>query len=348
MCVRLRPRVPLGLGRAADRCRNKSSGAAAEEAATRGECAKPLDAGGFHALVCLAGGLVIRRHHTLRDLWAGIGREAGYASATENLEPSWTRARTNAEDEVEVEQARLDCRFSGPPADPLVYGDVVVSHPEGAAWLAAAAVQDGATAEGAAKGKHSRYPAFAPPGGRLVPLSVETFGRWGSEALKFLRALRRLRARGRRSWLSWVLGGRGCFSGHGTPAYPWPCRRPTPLAFSRPAEFGERRTSSGGTAGRAGRRTSRTCCATRRPPPPLGTSMDRRGRLALASRGCVVRYDGRGKRAVSCPDGGPWWRSNGQRLKRMMMLFVCVLASPRSVSYVWPVLSCSFCDFGFA
>ena len=154
----------------------------------RGECGKPLDGDGFHALVCLVGGLVVRRHHTLRDIWAAIGAESGYASATEVLEPSWTRARTNAAGEVEVEQARLDCRFSGPPADPLVYGDVVVSHPEASSWLSGAAARDGAAAEGAAKGKHSRYPGFALPGGRLVPLSVETFGRWGSEALKFLRS----------------------------------------------------------------------------------------------------------------------------------------------------------------
>ena len=145
-----------------------------------------MEGDGFHALVCLVGGLVLRRHHTLRDILAGIGAAAGHASAMEMREPSWTRARTNAAGEVEVEQARLDCRFSGPPADPLLYGDVVVSHPEGSAWLSGAAARDGAAAEGAAKGKHARYPAFALPGGRLVPLSVETFGRWGSEALGFL------------------------------------------------------------------------------------------------------------------------------------------------------------------
>ncbi|MEC9232484.1 MAG: hypothetical protein VX403_01080 [Planctomycetota bacterium] len=86
-----------------------------------------------------------------------------------------------------MERARLDNRFNGPPSDPLVYGDVVVSHPEAAAWLSAAATKDGATAEGAAKGKHTRYPAFALPGGRLVAFSVETFGRWDAEALGFLR-----------------------------------------------------------------------------------------------------------------------------------------------------------------
>ena len=190
VCARLRLRLPLHLGGLLDRCRNRRSGDPAEEAAggsPGGECAKSLDADGFHALTCLVGGLVIRRHHTLRDLLAAVGREAGYTSSTEVYEPAWTRARTNDRGEVEVEQARLDNRFNGPPNDPLVYGDVVVSHPEAAAWLDAAAARDGAAAEGAAKGKHTRYPVFALLGGRLVPFSVETFGRWGAEALEFLR-----------------------------------------------------------------------------------------------------------------------------------------------------------------
>ena len=109
-------------------------------------------------------------------------------STTEVYEPAWTRARTNARGEVEVEQARLDCRFAGPPSDPLVYGDVVVTHPEGSAWLHAAADTDGAAAAGAADGKHRRYPAWLLPGGRLVPFSVETFGRWGAETMEWLRA----------------------------------------------------------------------------------------------------------------------------------------------------------------
>ena len=132
-------------------------------------------------------------------------------------------------------------------------------------------------AEGAAKGKHSRYPAFALPGGRLVPLSVETFGRWGSEALKFLRGAAEATCE---RWPQLAfLGARGPALLLGA----WHTRLSVALqtanaalAFARPAEFGERRTSSGGTAGRAGRRTSRACCATRPPPPPLGTSMDRR------------------------------------------------------------------------
>ena len=132
--------------------------------------------------------MVIRRHHSLRDAFAWIGRAAGYVSSTEVLEPSWTRARTNSRGEWIMEQARLDCRFLGPPDDPPVYGDVVVTHPEGSAWLHAAADVDGAAAAGAADGKRRRYPAWALPGGRLVPFSAETFGRWGKEAMEWLRA----------------------------------------------------------------------------------------------------------------------------------------------------------------
>ena len=126
----------------------------AQAAAPGGECMKPLDADGIHDLVCQVGGLVIRRHHSLRDAFAWIGRQAGYAVRTEVYEPAWTRARTNEQGELEVEQARWDNRFEGPPSDPLIYGDVVVTHPEGSACLRKAADEDGAAVAGAAADKH--------------------------------------------------------------------------------------------------------------------------------------------------------------------------------------------------
>ena len=191
ICVRLRLRVPLHLEAAGKRCRNQRGdnlGAGADAGSAARECMKPLDADGFHALVCQVGGLVIRRHHSLRDAFAWIGRQAGYAVRTEVYEPAWTRARTNEQGELEVEQARLDNRFEGPPSDPLIYGDVVVKHPEGSACLRKAADEDGSAAAGAAADKHRRYPAWALPGGRLIPFSVEIFGRWGKDALDFMRS----------------------------------------------------------------------------------------------------------------------------------------------------------------
>ena len=91
VCTRLRLRVPLHLGEVGMRCRNQRGGQAggAEPAGPGGECRKPLDADGFHALTCLVGGMVIRRHHALRDTFAWIGRQAGYAARTEVHEPAW-------------------------------------------------------------------------------------------------------------------------------------------------------------------------------------------------------------------------------------------------------------------
>ena len=81
-----------------------------------------------------------------------------------------------------MEHARLDLRWEAPPEEPRGHGDVVVSHPGAAAHEARAAEVDGATAEEAARDKHVRYPR-----GRLTAFSVETWGRWDTEAYRFLK-----------------------------------------------------------------------------------------------------------------------------------------------------------------
>ena len=74
-----------------------------------------------------------------------------------------------------------------PPEEPLVYGDVVVSHPGAASNVREAAAADGATAAKAARRKKVRYPPEAVPSARLVAFSVETGGRWSEDALDFLK-----------------------------------------------------------------------------------------------------------------------------------------------------------------
>ena len=188
VCVRLRLRIPLHIESLGARCRNRRTTEREPGDGSVGqECRESLDPESFHALVCSVGGRVVRRHNALRDVLAALLREAGYVVDTEVYEPAWTRARTTVDGRVEVEQAKLDVRLAGPPSDPLVYGGVVVTHPEGTAWRAAAARTDGAAANGAAAAKHRRYPAWCLPGGRLVPFAVDTFGRWGHEAETFLR-----------------------------------------------------------------------------------------------------------------------------------------------------------------
>ena len=81
----------------------------------------------------------------------------------------------------------------------------------------------------------------------------------------------------------------------------------------------------------------------------LGSWSERKGRAvrlgvtgrSAGGRGCFeqVAVGGSARsRAPMVTAGGE--RTDGQRLKRMMMLFVCVVASPGSVSCVLLVLSC--------
>ena len=82
----------------------------------------------------------------------------------------------------------LDLHLESPPDEPLVYCDVVVAHPKAQGVAAAAAASDGAAAARAEADKHRRYPDGRVPLGRLVPLAVEPYGRWGDEALRLFKA----------------------------------------------------------------------------------------------------------------------------------------------------------------
>ena len=86
--------------------------------------------------------------------------------------------------------------------------DVKVTHPCSATYVAGAAGENGFAAQKAEDDKHGRYPANTPGvSGRLVPLVVETYGRWGKEGLRFLKKAAARTAR-RTSALA-VLGGEG-------------------------------------------------------------------------------------------------------------------------------------------
>ena len=82
----------------------------------------------------------------------------------------------------------LDLRLEAPPDAPVTYLDVKVTHPCSATYVAGAARENGFAAQKAEEAKHTRYPANTPGvSGRLVPLAVETYGRWGKEGLRFLK-----------------------------------------------------------------------------------------------------------------------------------------------------------------
>ena len=69
--------------------------------------------------------------------------------------------------------------------------DVTIRHPCAAKYLTQAAVADGEAARVAEAAKRVRYPPLAEAGLQAVePFAVETFGRLGASALRFLHAAR--------------------------------------------------------------------------------------------------------------------------------------------------------------
>jgi len=170
-------------------------------------CQGRLDAQGLHAATCQVGGRRTRTHNALRDLYAELLQSAGYAVLREQHVPAWDRWRRRRNGQWEVERAVLDLRLEAPPDAPITYLDMVVAHPCAATYLHGAAGEGGYAASQAEAGKHGRYPPNANVRDRLVPLAVETFGRLGTEGLRFLRKAAG-RACRRTSALA-VLGGEG-------------------------------------------------------------------------------------------------------------------------------------------
>ena len=93
--------------------------------------------------------------------------------------PAWDRMSADGT----YQAAILDLRVEQGPGGPVRYMDVVVPHPVGPTNTRAAAMADGASAGEAERQKYERY------GPGVVPLAVETFGRWGSAALRWWRKL---------------------------------------------------------------------------------------------------------------------------------------------------------------
>ena len=150
-------------------------------------CRGTLDAAGLHAATCLVGGHRKQTHHAQRDLWAQLLPGAGYGVQCEQHVPRWDRWRQGRNGRWWRQRAILDLRAEAPPAEPVQYLDTEVTHPCSHSYVVGAAAENGYAARRAEQVKHARYPQQPGTTGRLVPLVAETYGRWGDEALSFLR-----------------------------------------------------------------------------------------------------------------------------------------------------------------
>ena len=156
-------------------------------------CSQALDIHGHHALICRSGGDVVTRHNRLRDGFADFCRKACLAP------------------EIERGSGLTSTKDRTRPADVLVPNwslsrsaafDLKVINPLNSNFLLGASMTSGYTAELEEQDKHAKndIPCTA-RGWVCVPLVVEVFGGWGSEAQEALsRVAKKLAIRTSRFW----------------------------------------------------------------------------------------------------------------------------------------------------
>ena len=182
-------------------------------------CGAPLCRQGRHAFLCGIGGGFVSRSEALERVWGRIHLECGYAVDTQVRVPGWDRWRWRcsaagcdgrgvagqrpvgpcavcgvAAVEAVLEEAQLDLEVCSAKV-PRRYLNVTVRHAVGndLARVQRASREAGATNAEAEADKRDRYPPRRCPY-EALPLAVETFGRHGRAALRYLRGLARKQA----------------------------------------------------------------------------------------------------------------------------------------------------------
>ncbi len=154
-------------------------------------CGAEIDVYGDHLLCCKHGGERHFRHDVLVEEFRRILREVRLPAQSEVL----LRHLRVTPQGVDSDQKRMDLYWVDGGVGQL--GDVTVTHPSRAPNSTASKQlnrahgrQNGVAAEAAAKQKRSKYERAARTAGhRFFPLAVETYGRWGEDAVKLLRGL---------------------------------------------------------------------------------------------------------------------------------------------------------------
>ena len=178
-------------------------------------CGEAVCGHAHHAHRCAVGGGLVARSNDLEAVWASIHRECGHTVERQVSVAGWDRWRWScgacsssgfawalpagpcscgARLEATREEAVLDLQVRSAEA-PCTYFDVTVRHgsPGNAQRLLTAASRDGAVCREAEADKRRRYPDGQTPW-RVVPLTVEIFGRYGRSSSVHLRKLARTAA----------------------------------------------------------------------------------------------------------------------------------------------------------
>ena len=148
-------------------------------------CNRPTDPMLHHVLACPCGPGPIRRHDALRDAWQLIIADyIGFEPLAEQLLPHVPNTLSPSSRFTRNTEVRADLAI--PTTTTLKYLDITVATPMKQEFTRsnAAATTPGIAASHAERVKHVHYEPY-----HVTPLAMETFGRWGEEALQFLRSL---------------------------------------------------------------------------------------------------------------------------------------------------------------
>ena len=139
-----------------------------------------------HAMACkLCAGMITLRHDDLVSTWRRIIRRSGCATSAE---PPYRNLQAHGRFNEAVGLRRGDILAVLPSKMTVL--DCVVTHPAAASLATAASKRAGAAAAKAEQGKRREFQEFGDGAGYdFVPLAVESFGRLGLAASRFLSAL---------------------------------------------------------------------------------------------------------------------------------------------------------------
>ena len=150
-------------------------------------CGKPIGTNGAHLVSCKKGGGVMRVHDEVRDaLCTWAEKLLPYAPRTEQQLSGDPPGDAELDDDEDLSSPDNVLDIAWYDEAGLKAVDIVITNPvrEDAAKTRMAARTPGAMAARAERAKHRRYPEVS-----LVPFAIESMGRWGEEALAWVRAV---------------------------------------------------------------------------------------------------------------------------------------------------------------
>ena len=140
-----------------------------------------------HAMSCKHNaGVITMRHNTWTSVWRRIIRRAGCATS---MEPSYSHLATAPSGRDAAGQRRGDI-LAVMPDGRIVVLDCVITHPAAASYVVEASRTTGSAARRAERRKQQNFEAFGNGSAfEFVPLAVESYGRLGQAASRFLSEL---------------------------------------------------------------------------------------------------------------------------------------------------------------